>query len=257
MTRRSSAKTRSPATCARPGACRRAAAAVAGSIVELQLDGEAHQPQRRAAGRRRSAHGDTMRSRRAARSARPPCGSSGSPPASGSAIALTVKSRRRRSASIARPRSGDEVDLPGVVGPDDAPGAERRPTARTRGPAARRPRERPRPPRATSPATRDVDVGGRRAPSSRSRTAPPTSHARAPASASRASSSGVAQLSAARRRGGARAGRARDPAGHLVVDRAEPRAPPPRRGSARRPGRRSGRPRRPRRRRPRRARGRR
>ena len=49
---------------------------------------------------------DTARRRRASRSASRPCGSIGSPPASGIAIALTVKSRSPRSASIVSPRSG-------------------------------------------------------------------------------------------------------------------------------------------------------
>ena len=47
-----------------------------------------------------------MRRRRAVRSGRPPSGSIGPPPASGSAIALTVKSRRARSASSEPPRNG-------------------------------------------------------------------------------------------------------------------------------------------------------
>ena len=77
-----------------------------------------------AAGRRRSCPRRPTRRRRRSRSARPPWGSIGSPPASGTATAPTVKSRSARSASIVSPRSAVDVDLPGPVAVDDAPGRE-------------------------------------------------------------------------------------------------------------------------------------
>ena len=88
---------------------------------------------------------------------------------------------------------------------------------------------RPRSARSTSSVSR---------PSSRSRTAPPTSHAVL-------AGQRLARGLAAPRRSPSRSTRgtrARDPAGHLVVDRAERARPSPRRGSARRPARRSARP---------------
>ena len=54
----------------------------------------------------------------------PPSGSIGSPPASGSAIALTVKSRSARSASSVPPRSGARSACQRAVARDDAPRAE-------------------------------------------------------------------------------------------------------------------------------------
>ncbi len=75
-------------------------------------------------------------------------------------------------------RSGHEVDVPAVAGPDDAPGAER--AGEPERGAAGRARDRPR--RVARVALeRDVEVVGGR-PSRRSRTAPPTSHASCPAS---------------------------------------------------------------------------
>ena len=85
----------------------------------------------RAAGRRANASGATIRRRRAARSSAPPSGSTSAPPSSGSAIALTVRSRTARSARSVSPCSGDEVDLPGCAGPTTAR-PRRTPTARRR-----------------------------------------------------------------------------------------------------------------------------
>ena len=65
----------------------------------------------------------TRRSRRS-RSARPPWGSIGSPPSSGTATAPTVKSRSARSASIEPPRRAVSVDLPAGPTIDDPPGGE-------------------------------------------------------------------------------------------------------------------------------------
>ena len=138
----SSPKMRSAATRSSPGAAR----PIAARRVRLDRAGRGRPRAARraacAAGRRRARRRATMRSRRASRSARPPCGSSSSPPASGSAIALTVKSRAARSASMSPSRSDDEVDVPGVAGADDAPGAERAREPERR--AAGRARERAR-----------------------------------------------------------------------------------------------------------------
>ena len=112
-----------------------------------------------AAGRRRSCRSPTARRRRRSRSARPPWGSIGSPPASGTATAPTVKSRAPRSASIVSPRSAVDVDLPAAVAVDRPPGREL--GRELEGVPAARPRDRLRGRRPGSPATarsRSVDL---------------------------------------------------------------------------------------------------
>ena len=130
----------------------------------------------------------------------PPSGSIGSPPASGSAIALTVKSRSARSLLERRRAQRLHVDLPAAVARDHAPGAELLREREAGGAPARRARR---------PARRSRDRRRRRCrsrrvsrPSSASRTAPPTSQAGLPASASRAASSPA--LTLPRRRPGPR-----------------------------------------------------
>ena len=141
--RLSSANTRSAATPASSGA--RAADLVRGRPGRPRARARSRAAPRAAcaAGPRPGAAAETIRSRRASRSARPPCGSTSSPPPSGSAIALTVKSRAARSAARSPSRSAHEVDVPGVAAPDDAPRAERarqleRRAARRAGDRARR-----------------------------------------------------------------------------------------------------------------------
>ena len=147
--------------------------AVSASISSRWRGGEpgrAQQPQRVLARRRAS---ETARSARASASARPPVGSIGSPPASGIAIALTVKSRAPRSALD---RLGAER------------GRRRRASRRRRQPTARQVacrsesgKAEPPAPRAIARAASSSPPGrprGRRRrpapPSSASRTAPPT-----------------------------------------------------------------------------------
>ena len=118
-------------------------------------------------------------------------------------------------------RSGDEVDLPGVAA---APTTRQAPNALgERERARRRPRARARA-RPRSRRRRRPRGRGRRSrrPSSRSRTAPPTSQA-ALAGERRARDVQRRGHAGSPSRWYARGTRARDPAGDLVVDRAEPR----------------------------------
>ena len=161
-----------------------------------------------------SAAAQTIRSRRASRSARPPCGSSSSPPASGSAIALIVKSRAARSAARSPSRSAHEVDVPGAG----------------RGPTTRQAPNAPESSNAVPRAARAIARGRRLGVAG---------HARRRGRSSSRPSSAVAHGAAdePRRLAGQRLARGlervaswrvdprharRDPAGHLVVDRAEP-----------------------------------
>ena len=113
------------------------------------------------------------------------CGSIGAAAgsASGTAIALTVKSRWARSAAIDPPRRPADVDVPGAVAARAPARCRTRPRART---PARRPRARSagRPPRGSPATARSRSTTSR--PASASRTAPPTIQASSPpASASR------------------------------------------------------------------------
>ena len=85
-------------------AAERASSAVPGSM-ERPCTAESRAARSSRIGSSRNARSDAARSRRASESARPPVGSIGSPPASGIAIALIVKSRARRSSSIVPARS--------------------------------------------------------------------------------------------------------------------------------------------------------
>ena len=98
-TRLSSPNTRSGATRSMPFTCSALAAAVAGSSSSPSSTTRRTARSVRS-GSSAKAVSETIRTTRASRSARPPCGSSSSPPASGSAIALIVKSRAARSASM-------------------------------------------------------------------------------------------------------------------------------------------------------------
>ena len=160
---------------ARAGGLRRA-----GLGLEPQLAGQPRQAQTRS-GSSPNAAPDTARRLRARRSATPPNGSTGRRVApSGSAIALTVRSRRAGPARSSRPRAPS--------GPAARSGRGRRPPGAERlrelerVPAARRGRPRGRGPRRRPATTTSKSAVGR--PSSRSRTAPPTSQAGVPSSAS-------------------------------------------------------------------------
>ena len=171
---------RGPARAPRPGA--RGAAPAAGR-------------RRTPAGRPRAAAGRPDRERRRG-------GRSGRRLPAARAIALTVKSRSARSAWSEPPRNGLRSTCHLRPGPTtrQAPKASESSKA---GPRAARPTARAASP--ASPSSDDVEVVVPR-PSSSSRTAPPTSHAGWPASASRT----VARASVmpACRRGGRPAARA-------------------------------------------------
>ena len=104
-TRRSSVKTRSWAVPANPGACARTAVAVSGSISKPSSVARRATRSVRS-GSATNASALTIRRRLWSRSLAPPWGSTSSPPPSGSAIALTVRSRAARSASSEPPCSG-------------------------------------------------------------------------------------------------------------------------------------------------------
>ena len=183
--RLSSAKTRSCATCAD------ARGLLAGEVARRGSGSSPSSAARRTSRTARSGssanvRGPTARNRRAARSAAPPCGSTSSPPSSGCAIALTVKSRSARSASSDPPRSGLRSachDRSAAI-TRHAPNSSESSNA---GPRAARASRRAAAP--TSPSTtRSRSAVGRS--SSRSRTAPPTSQASMPASASRVVATG-------------------------------------------------------------------
>src|ERR671923_135834 len=209
-TRLSSANTRS-------GDTRRRAGAWAPAAARVSRSGSRRSSQaRRAARSTRSGSAAnpsalTILSRPAARSSRPPNGSIGSPPASGSAIALTVKSRAARSSSMLRPLTGSTS----TCHPRSRATTRHPPKVSESGKAAARPaRPNALAAGATGPSTTTSRSKVWR-PSSRSRTAPPTSHAGRPSSARRARRSGsrsgaiavVAALHALSQ-----------PAGDLVVD---------------------------------------
>ena len=104
--RRSSAKTRSPAASVMRGAHSRVAVAVAGVRLEAELGREADQAQRAQAVALVGVRRDHAQQRALRGRAAPSNGSIRRPPNSGSAIALTVKSRCARSSSMPSPCSG-------------------------------------------------------------------------------------------------------------------------------------------------------
>ena len=189
------------------------------SVVEPQLGRQPRQRGSSAADPRR-----TQSPRPSAAAARrgpaiPPNGSTGAPPPSGSAIALTVKSR---SAEVGLDRVADErqqVDLPAVVAGDHAPAAERlgqRERDARRAARATAARRRPR-----LAGQRDVEVrrsrdraGGRAPPRRRARRGPSTSSRSASSGAARSRRLTVAVVLARHA--------PRDRAQDLVVDRVEP-----------------------------------
>ena len=201
MMRLSSPNTRSAATSASRGALARADARAAASTSRLNsIERRARRMIRRASSS--MAVADTRRSRRASRSARPPNGSRSSPPSRGSAMALTVKSRRARSCSMDSPSSGirSTCQVPARSVTRQAPKASESGNAAPPFALARR-----RASGSTSPwATRSTSSVER--PRNRSRTAPPTTQTGSPASAARAAAS--ARFTPAPRRGGRRAGHA-------------------------------------------------
>ncbi len=90
---------RSPAGRVTSGAEWRASSTVAGSRVKPSSSSSRTARSSRN-GSSSKTDADTARTTRASRSARPPCGSQGSPPPTGIAIALRVKSLVPRSSSI-------------------------------------------------------------------------------------------------------------------------------------------------------------
>ena len=175
----------------------------AGGGLDVELNSIARRARRMTRrGSSSKAVADTRRSRRASRSARPPNGSRSSPPSSGSAMALTVKSRRARSCSMDLAVERHQIDLPGSRARDHPPGAEglgerERRRALRLGQAAR--------PRLHVTLGDQVDIVGR-APEEPVAHAPPTTQTGSPASAARAAAS--ARFTPAPRRGGRRAARA-------------------------------------------------
>src|SRR5439155_3967274 len=147
----------------------------------------------------------TVRRTRSSRSSRPPEGSTSSPPASGSAIALIVKSRVKRSASI-EPCSG----VKSTVRPFSS--ATRHAPCRSESGNGAPPDVAAYPRAACSGWAHAMSRSTTSRPSNASRTAPPTTHASWPASSSCASS----RIDD----GAARAPRVGvDPRHELVVDR--------------------------------------
>ena len=221
ISRRSSANIRSAATSASAGALAPSQRERVGLDREVKLGGQpgqAQRAQRIGAERRRAT---TARSRRAARSSSPPIGSiSGLAAASGRAIALTVRSRRARSASIDSPSSGSQVDLPAAVAGDHPPGAER----------LREGEGMPAGVRAPARARRAGTVAGsggrpRRSRRSRGRAARRARRRRPATPPRRDRAPGLPSGSLtppAPRHGGTRADPGRDPAQDLMGDRADP-----------------------------------
>ena len=187
--------------------------------VGVDLEAELGRPGARraacAADRRRTRSALTMRRRLWSRSRAPPWGSTSSPPASGSAIALTVRSRAREVGLERAALQRRDVDLPAAVAA--RPRARRRTgrRARTRrrrrrGPGCARPgaRRRRRRRRGRASGAPAGDRAARRPRATRAR----------PASASR---SGL-DHSATPSRWCSRGTRARQRARDLVVDGAQP-----------------------------------
>ena len=179
-----------------------------------------------AAGRRRSFAPRRRAAHARPRSASPPCGSSGGAPrsASGTAIALTVKSRRARSASIPSPRSLVTSTCQ-ARSPASARQLANSSESLNAGPPATRPISLAACP--SSPATAR-STSSTSLPRAASRIAPPT--IQTPSAAPRACLAGANGRSRRQElwdRGAHRAGGAdlhawhprRDPAGDLVVDR--------------------------------------
>ena len=170
--RRSSPKMRSADASATRGAAARVSSSVCGVGREARARPRAAPAAACAAGRPRRRSATSTRSTRASRSAPPALRVDQRPrPPAGRAIALTLKSRRARSASIVSPWSGGDVVA--------APRARGRAPARRRSaPRAGRPgraasrRAPARPPRDRPPRPRPRRSTGR--PSSSSRTVPPT-----------------------------------------------------------------------------------
>ncbi len=204
--RRSSMNTRSPETPRSSGAATEAACAVSGSGSKPRSSAS-RTSRRTRRGSSANARGEAMRRRRAARSSSPPRGSISSPPATGVAIALMVKSRSARSADSEPPRSGwtstcQEPSRATTRQPEKssesskqaAPPAVARAIARAAACAG-------------VSTTMSRSIVSR--PSARSRGAPPTSHAGLSARAARttrsASRGAVSLTTPARRRDGRRA----------------------------------------------------
>src|SRR3954453_6196051 len=135
-TRLSSAKIRSGDTRSSPSAWSRAAAAVGGATSKPRSIARRASRSVRS-GSASNAAGETIRRRRAARSARPPWGSAISPPGRGSARAVADPAPVQRlghgvdgevprgEVGVERPALQRlEVDLPRLPRPDDAPAAE-------------------------------------------------------------------------------------------------------------------------------------
>ena len=192
--RRSSSRTRSAETEATVGASSRIAASVPGSIASSKRPANrAARMRRRASSAKRSSGSPTARSRRASRSAWPPCGSTNAPrPASRSigsqAMALIVKSRRARSSVSETPNRTSSGRRRSRYAP-----SARYEVISTRGcaPIVTVPKRFSQ----VAPSKRATTSSGRAAvaashsprgamPSSRSRTTPPTSATSCPASVS-------------------------------------------------------------------------
>ena len=149
----SSAKIRSARRAGQPGGAARASSTVLGLDRETELAGQAGQPQRPQRVPLRSLR--RTRSAAAARAGRPapPNGStSSSAPQSGWAIALTVRSRRARSASIVRRRAASGPPASPVVPAGDHPPGPKAVRELERE-AAGRPAPASRATRATAPVT--------------------------------------------------------------------------------------------------------
>ena len=236
---------RRPRQAGAPARGRRAASRASGSQVELDRDPHEPQHPQRVVARTPAARPCAGAARR--RSSSPPSGSIGAPPASGSAIALTVKSRSARS-RLERRRRAAARRRPARRRRARPPARRRTPrTARSMPPARRR--GRPRAPPAPGRRRR------RRRASAVGRPSSAVAHARrrparpaCPPSAARAASRPVAHRSgharrarpavAPRRRRSSTSGAVavvdprhprRQRAGDLVVDRVAGAARPPRR----------------------------
>ena len=106
------------------GAARAGGRSRVGVGLEVELGGEPRRAAAGAAGRARRRSAEHAQHARARGRAAPPCGSIGSPPASGTAIALTAKSRLREVVLDRRRPGAASGRTPGAVGGEHAPGAE-------------------------------------------------------------------------------------------------------------------------------------